>query len=78
MSQQCAALSCVTLSKLHAAEDIMHMLVRVRLYAQGIGITALMLHAHAKQPRQESTKISTSGRHESAREWDISQTQSCT
>ncbi len=35
----------VTLRKLHASEDTMHMQVRARLYALGIGMTAFMLHA---------------------------------
>ncbi len=46
--QHKTVLPIVTLSTLHASEDIMHMQVRARVYAQGIGITAFMLHTHAK------------------------------
>jgi len=35
----------VTLRKLHAFANIMQMLVRARLHAQCIGITAFMSHA---------------------------------
>jgi len=51
----------VTLRKLHASEDTMHMQVRARLYALGIGMTAFMLHAGQR------------ARHESAHKPDMSQ-----
>ena len=36
----------VTLCKLHASEDTVHLQVRARVYAQSIGITAFILHPH--------------------------------